>query len=163
LSVMRLLPSSGRIVSGEIVFDGTDVARLPESALRTLRGRRIAIIFQNAQAALNPLIRVGDQIADVYRQHDKLSRRAAWARAVELIRSVAARLNTTLVIISHDIGLVATICNRMAVMYAGVVMESGTTAQIMQHPANPYTAALLEYVDAEPSDRMPFIPGRVVD
>jgi oligopeptide/dipeptide ABC transporter ATP-binding protein len=224
LSVMHLLPTTGRIVSGEIIFDGTDTTRLPESAIRTLRGRRIAIIFQNAQAALNPLIRVGDQIADVYRQHGKLNRSAAWARSVEaleatgipnaaerarnyphefsggmaqrvmialalasspelliadeptsgldvtiqgqvvdLIRSVAGRLNTTLVIISHDIGLLASICNRMAVMYAGVVMESGTTAQIMQHPANPYTEALLEYVEAEPSDRMPFIPGRVVD
>lgn len=224
LSVMRLLPTSGRIVSGQIVFDGEDVTRLPESAIRPLRGRRIAMIFQNAQAALNPLIRVGDQIADVYRQHGRLGRKAAWDKAVEaleatgipnapvrargyphefsggmaqrvmialalasspelliadeptsgldvtiqgqvidLIREVAGRLNTTLIIISHDIALVATICNRLAVMYAGEVMESGTTAQVMPRPANPYTAALMEYVEAEPGDRMPFIPGRVVD
>jgi oligopeptide/dipeptide ABC transporter ATP-binding protein len=224
LSVMRLLPSTGRIVSGQILFDGMDLAPLPESAIRPLRGRRIAMIFQNAHAALNPLIRVGDQIADVYRRHGKLSRKAAWDKAAEaleatgipnaperarnfpheysggmaqramialalasspelliadeptsgldvtiqgqvidLIREVAHRLNTTLIIISHDIGLVSTICDQLAVMYAGVVMESGTTAQIMQHPANPYTAALLRYVEAQPGERMPFIPGRVVD
>jgi peptide/nickel transport system ATP-binding protein len=224
LSVIRLLPASGRIVSGEILFDGSDLTHLPESALQSLRGRRIAMIFQNAQAALNPLIRVGDQIADVYRRHGRLSAKAAWDKAVEaldatgipdapdrarsyphefsggmaqramialalasapelliadeptsgldvtiqgqvidLIREVAHRLNTTLIIISHDIALVAAICNQLAVMYAGVVMESGPTAQIMQRPANPYTAALLEYVEAQPGERMPFIPGRVVD
>ncbi len=224
LSVMRHLPTSGRIISGQIVFDGEDITSLPESAIRPLRGRRMAMIFQNAQAALNPLIRVGDQIADVYQQHGKLNRKAAWDKAVQaleetgipdapirarnyphefsggmaqrvmialalasspelliadeptsgldvtiqdqvvdLIRDVAGRLNTTLIIISHDIGLVATICNRLAVMYAGEVMESGTTTQVMQTPANPYTAALMEYVEAEPGDRMPFIPGRVID
>ena len=224
LSIMRLLPTSGRIIGGQILLDGVDLAKLPESEVRSLRGKRIAMIFQNAHAALNPLVRVGDQIADVYQRHGGLSKQAARSKAIEalaatgipnaperarsyphefsggmaqramialalasspelliadeptsgldvtiqaqvidLIRDVVRRLNTTLIVISHDIGLVSTICNQIAVMYAGVVMESGTTERIMRRSANPYTAALLQCVDTQASERMPFIPGRVID
>jgi oligopeptide/dipeptide ABC transporter ATP-binding protein len=225
LSIMRLLPSTARITGGQMRFDGVDLATLPEPALRAMRGKRLAMIFQNASAALNPLISVGNQIADVYRRHTSLSRRDAWQKAVaaldatgipnaadrarsyphefsggmaqralialtlasapalliadeptsgldvtiqvhviDLIRDVIRRLNTTLIVISHDIGLVSTICNRIAVMYAGYVMESGTVEQITAHPANPYTRALLDCaVTQTPGERMPFIPGRVPD
>jgi oligopeptide/dipeptide ABC transporter ATP-binding protein len=224
LSIIRLLPRSARILNGQIQFKGDDLVKLPEAALRERRGKQIAMIFQNAHAALNPLVRVGDQIADVYQRHDKLSRKAALQKAVEaldatgipnpaqrarsyphefsggmaqramialalasspelliadeptsgldvtiqaqvieLIRDVARRLDTTLIVISHDIGLVARICNRIAIMYAGVIMEGGTTEQVMGRPANPYTVALLKCVQTQPTERMPFIPGRVVD
>lgn len=225
LSIMRLLPSTARITGGQMLFDGLDLAALPEAALRAMRGKKLAMIFQNAAAALNPLISVGNQIADVYRRHGGLSKRDAWQKAVEaldatgipnaadrarsfphefsggmaqralialtlasaptlliadeptsgldvtiqvhvidLIRDVIRRLNTTLIVISHDIGLVATICSRIAVMYAGVVMESGSVQQITTRPANPYTRALLDCAVAQaPGERMPFIPGRVPD
>lgn len=224
LGITRLLPPTARILSGQIMFDGQNLAALPESALKSLRGSRIAMIFQNAHASLNPLIRVGDQIADVYQRHGRLDRRSAWNKAVEaldatgipnaadrarnyphefsggmaqravialalasapelliadeptsgldvtiqaqviaLVREVAQRLHTTLMLISHDIGLMATICDRIAVMYAGVVMEAGSTEQVTQRPANPYTVALLECAETGDSERMPFIPGRVID
>ncbi len=224
LSIIRLLPRTARITAGAVRFKGADLLDLPEAALRERRGRQIAMIFQNAHAALNPLVRVGDQITDVYRRHGKLSREAARQKAVEaleatgipnaaararnyphefsggmaqramialalasspelliadeptsgldvtiqaqvieLIREVVRRLDTTLIVISHDIGLIARICNRLAVMYAGLIMENGTTEQVMERPANPYTVALLNCVETQATDRMPFIPGRVVD
>ncbi len=225
LSVMRLLPTSARVISGQVFLDGTDLLSMPEREASKLRGKKIAMIFQNALTSLNPLIRIGDQIADIYRRNTDQSKREAWEKAIKalevtgipnpadrarnfphefsggmaqrvlialalaseptlliadeptsgldvtiqaqiiaLINEVAQRLNMTLIVISHDIGVVSKICNRIAVMYAGTVMESGTTEQVIRHSANPYTRALIECATGQPEDRrMPYIPGRVVD
>ena len=88
LSILRLLPAAGRVVDGSVRLDGTDLLRLPEDAMRAVRGRRVAMIFQEPQSSLNPVLTVGDQIAEGVRRHQGLSRRAALRRAVELLEAV---------------------------------------------------------------------------
>ena len=88
LSILRLLPAAGRVVDGSVRLDGTDLLRLPEDAMRAVRGRRVAMIFQEPQSSLNPVLTVGDQIAEGVRRHRGLSRRAALRRAVELLEAV---------------------------------------------------------------------------
>ena len=88
LSILRLLPVAGRVVDGSVRLDGTDLLRLPEDAMRAVRGRRVAMIFQEPQSSLNPVLTVGDQIAEGVRRHQGLSRRAALRRAVELLEAV---------------------------------------------------------------------------
>src|SRR6185369_11065693 len=88
LSVMRLVPPPGRIAGGRIVFDGTDILGLPERAMRDLRGARIAMIFQEPMTALNPVLTAGFQIAEALLIHKPISRRQAWARAIELLAEV---------------------------------------------------------------------------
>jgi peptide/nickel transport system ATP-binding protein/oligopeptide transport system ATP-binding protein len=223
-SMLRLLPPTARITEGRILFQDTDLLALNENELRQIRGSQVCMVFQNASAALNPLYPVGQQIADVYRQHNGGSKREAWQRAVEvlaatgiphpedqarnypfeysggmaqramiamalvcspqlliadepttgldvtiqvqvldLIQEVVEKLNATLMLISHDIGLVSVICDRVIVMYAGTVMETGTASQVLEHPANPYTIRLLECFTGTDGEEMPFIPGRVPD
>ena len=223
LALLRLLPPNAHL-SGSIVFRDQELLTLPEADMRRLRGAQIAIIFQHARAALNPLLPVGRQIADVCRRHSGLGRREAWERAVEvlaatgiqqaaarardyphqysggmaqraliamalvceprlliadeptsgldvavqqqvlaLVEQVVARLDATLLLISHDLAVVADSCDHIIVMYAGEVMETGTTAQVLERPANPYTAALLACFEQGDDLRMPFIPGRTPD
>lgn len=224
MTVLRLLPTTARITSGRILFQGKELLALPESEFREIRGSQVCIIFQNATAALNPLYPVGSQIADIYRHHAKISKREAWEKAVEalaatgipdpakrarnfpfeysggmaqramiamalacapqlliadeptsdldvtiqvqvldLILEVVERLHSTLVLVSHDIGLVSAVCDQVVVMYAGTVMEAGAAEQVLLSPANPYTSRLLECFGKIESDTMPFIPGRVPD
>jgi peptide/nickel transport system ATP-binding protein len=85
LSLLRLLPQAGRIMSGSIRFEGRDILRLPEPELRRLRGGAISMIFQEPMTSLNPVLSIGQQIAEVVREHEHLSARAAWARAIELL------------------------------------------------------------------------------
>ncbi|MBE0690014.1 MAG: ABC transporter ATP-binding protein [Anaerolineae bacterium] len=224
LAVLRLLPSTARIKSGEIDYDSRNLLSQSETELRTVRGRKIAMIFQHAMASLNPLYSVGQQIADIYRHHFGGSKQEAWARAVEvldatgipnpqdrardypyqfsggmaqrvlvamalvckptlliadeptsgldvtiqtqvldLIEQVVGELDTTLVLITHDIAVVYTTCDHVIVMYAGSVMESGTIEQVFGKSANPYTIELLKCFEETEADQMPFIPGRVPD
>jgi len=88
LSLLRLLPPAGRIVSGEISFEGEDLLRKSNAEMRRIRGKRIAMILQDPMASLNPLFTVGDQIAEPIRVHDGASRRSAWSRAQELLKAV---------------------------------------------------------------------------
>ena len=207
-AVLGLLDSPPAFVTaGQVRYRGEDVLTLPERARQRLRGRRIAIVFQDALSALNPVFGVGDQIAEMYRVHDRLSRAEARRRAIEMMDRVhipSARqrygdhphqfsggmrqrvmiamalalgpdvliadepttaLDVTvqaqimdllaelqgenhmaLVLITHDLGVAADVADRIAVMYAGRVVESGAVRDLYRHPAHPYTEGLLRSV-----------------
>jgi len=207
LSLLRVLPPAGRIVSGEIRFEGEDLLRKSNAEMRRIRGKRIAMILQDPMASLNPLFTVGDQVAEPIRVHDGASRRSAWSRAQELLKAVriaapetrvreyphqlsggmrqrivgaiaisceprlliadepttsldltiqAQYLNLlrdlqrahhlALIFIPHNLGIVAKMCDQVAVMYGGRLVESGPVARIYNAPAHPYTRALLESI-----------------
>jgi peptide/nickel transport system ATP-binding protein len=210
LAIMRLLPPQAR-VSGEIVFteNGTarNLATLPDDSMRQLRGSRIAMIFQEPMTALNPVMRVGDQIAEAVRAHGSRSRSEAaqlavqamtdvaipepdrrardyphqlsggmrqrvmiamaivnrpqlliadepttaldvtiQAQILELLAELRARFGLAMLFISHDLAVVSQVAARVAVMYAGSVVELGTKDAIFQVPAHPYTRGLLHAV-----------------
>ena len=222
-AIMHLLPTVANIDKGKIRFDGEDITHAPEPTMKSLRGRRMAMVFQNAHKSLNPIISVGKQIADVYRQHFGGSKKVAWARAVEalkatgipdpynrsrlypyeysggmaqramiamalackpdlliadeptsgldvtiqiqvldLIKRVTQETGAALLMITHDINIIKGMCERIVVMYSGMVMEIGTLEEIMKKPANPYTAALLA-CSISNLDGFKFIPGRAPD
>jgi oligopeptide/dipeptide ABC transporter ATP-binding protein len=209
-SVMRLFGgAAAEIAKGRILFEGIDLARLEERALEDLRGSRIAMIFQDPMAALNPTMRIGEQIAEGLVRHQRLGRRQALKEAAALLTSVgvtsaARRLDSyphefsggmrqrvliaialacrprlliadepttaldvtiqdqilklilrlrretgmAVLLVTHDLGVVAQTCDRVAVMYAGKIVESGETAQLFRRPAHPYTVALLDALPA---------------
>ncbi len=203
LSIMRLLPEAGRIVGGEVGLDGVDLLGLPEAAMRSVRGRRIAMIFQEPSTALNPVLSVGRQIVEVIERHTDLSPEKAKRKAIELLRSVGiadaerrfeqypfelsgglkqramiagalavdpevliadepttaldvtiqaqilellARLlrerGMALLLITHDLGIVAKMAQRVAVMYAGEIVEVGERESFMRAPQHPYSQKL---------------------
>jgi peptide/nickel transport system ATP-binding protein len=224
LSIMRLLPDAGRVVSGEIRMDGADLLALPETAMRTVRGRRIAMIFQEPGTSLNPVMTVGDQIVEVLERHTDLSGQAARRRALELLESVgmpdsqrrldeypfqmsggmkqramiavALACNPSLLIadepttaldvtiqaqvlellrdlqretqmsvllITHDLGVVAQMAHRVAVMYAGEIVELAPAPAFFARPAHPYSQKLFKAVPgvAGRNRNLAVIPGTV--
>jgi oligopeptide/dipeptide ABC transporter ATP-binding protein len=228
LSIMRLVASPpGRVVSGEIFFDGIDLLRLSGDEMRSLRGRDISMIFQEPMTSLNPVLRVGDQIAEVITLHQRLSRKDALDRAVEMLRLVGLpsfekrirdyphqmsggmrqrvmiamalscnprlmladepttaldvtiqaqilELLTTLkretgisvIIITHDLGVVAEAAQFVAVMYAGRIVEYASADDIFSSPLHPYTMGLMRSrpcVDKDygRDDHLDAIPGAV--
>lgn len=202
LSVLRLLPEiTGRIPQGEIFFDGVDLLKESEASMRTIRGNRIAMIFQNPLTSLNPVFTVGDQIAVAYRLHQKMSPQDALEKAKEMLEvvgipgerakeyphqfsggmrqrvGIAAALacnpelliadepttaldvtiqaqvlslmenlqqtyGMSMIMITHNLGIVAETCQKVAIMYAGQIVESGTVEKIFQSPKHPYTIGL---------------------
>ncbi len=204
-SIMGLVSRPGRIVAGQILLSGRDLAALDEEALRTVRGRDLAIIFQEPSTSLNPLMTVGRQVAEAILEHEpETPYEAAMERVVErfrlvgipapelrvheyphqlsggmrqrvmiamalacgpallladepttaldvtvqaqvlnLIDNLKARFGMAVVLITHDLGIVADYANRVAVMYAGRKVEEGPTVTILTRPAHPYTQALL--------------------
>ncbi|WP_207553484.1 ABC transporter ATP-binding protein [Teichococcus deserti] len=225
-SILRLVEAAGgRIDAGRVSFEGEDLLSLSPARLRALRGGRIGMIFQEPLSALNPVQRIGDQIAEAVRLHRPLSRRAAWGRAVELLslvqipapglrardyphqlsggqrqRAMIAmalacdpalliadepttaldvitqaqilsllaelrdRLGMALLLITHDLGVVAGVADRIVVLYAGQVVEQGPVAEIFAAPAHPYTRGLLDAVRLDtltPGTALPEIPGLV--
>ncbi len=217
LAIMRLLPPQAR-VSGEICFsdNGTecDLARLPDEEMRRLRGSRIAMIFQEPMTALNPVMRVGDQIAEAVLAHHRLPRNDAWQRAVDAMNNVAiaeperrahdyphqlsggmrqrvmiamaivnrpqlliadepttaldvtiqaqilellaglrVKFGLAMLFISHDLAVVSQVADRVAVMYAGNLVELGGKRDIFQAAAHPYTRGLLHAVPDLKTDR----------
>src|SRR3954470_15870389 len=221
LAVMRLLPKpAGRIEGGSIKFDGIDLVGLPESDMRELRGRDIAMIFQDPMTSLNSVLTVEEQMVETIRAHRKVSRQDARARAIELLGMVGMaqpeqrlgsfphmfsggmrqrvmiamalalepklmiadepttaldvtiqaqvleilhRLTTdtgtALILITHDLGVVAGMTQRILVMYAGFVVEAATTAALFARPAHPYTVGLLHSIprldEIEPTTLIP--------
>ena len=218
LALMRLLPYQAR-VSGEIIFAGGNggpdsLLELPDENLRLLRGSRIAMIFQEPMTALNPVMRVGDQIAEAILAHDQVSKSEAWQRAVEGMKDVAipdaerrardyphqlsggmrqrvmiamaivnrpelliadepttaldvtiqaqildlladlrAKFRLAMLFISHDLAVVSQVADRVAVMYAGSLVELASKSDIFQAPAHPYTRGLLRAVPTLNTDR----------
>ena len=221
-SLLGLVDPPGRIAGGSIRFDGRDLVGLPPEAMRALRGRRIAMIFQDPQATLNPVLTIGAQMALAVRAHDRVSRRAALARAAAVlarvgipdaarrlgayphefsggmrqrvaiatallhgpdlivadepttaldvsiqaqilheVKALAAETGTALIWISHDLATVSAIADRVLVMYAGRIVESGPVGAVLGAPLHPYTRGLLDSLPAmaEPGHRLRQIPG----
>jgi peptide/nickel transport system ATP-binding protein len=207
LSLMRLVPPPGRVVAGEVLLEGRELLALPEREMRRLRGPGMAMIFQEPMTSLNPVLRVGSQIAEAVRIHGGVGRRAAWDRAVELLgevgipepatrardyphqlsggmrqrvmiamaiinrpqlliadepttaldvtiqaqildllASLRSKFGLAMLFISHDLAVVSQVADRVAVMYAGNMVELGAKREIFHAPAHPYTRGLLHAV-----------------
>jgi peptide/nickel transport system ATP-binding protein len=221
-SLIGLVDPPGRIVGGSISFDGQELVGLAPAAMRRLRGRRIAMVFQDPAATLNPVLTIGAQMALAVRAHEAVSERAARAKAAATLTRVgipdaAARLDayphefsggmrqrvaiatallhgpdliiadepttaldvsiqaqilaemkqlakqsgTALIWISHDLATVSSLADRVLVMYAGRIVESGPVAAVLRAPIHPYTRGLLESLPAaaRPGDKLNQIPG----
>jgi len=224
MSVLRLLPPNARYRRGEIIFDGQDLLKTDEPGLQRVRGRRIGMVFQEPMTALNPVLPVGRQVAEVIEHHSRVSRRQADRRAIEVLAGVAlpdprrvaglyphelsggmrqrvmiavalagepeliiadeptTALDVTIqaqildllkllvrergvavMMITHDFGVVAAIADRVAVMYAGRVVERGPMRQVLSAARHPYTQALLKCLTSvrERHTRLAVIPGMV--
>ena len=202
LSIMQLVPDPpGKIMSGEILYEGENLITMPEAKKREFRGNKISMIFQDPMTALNPVISVGDQISEVIRLHEKISRKDAEVKAIQmlemvgipgeryddyphqfsggmkqrvviaialacnpelliadepttaldvtiqeqvldLIENLKKEFNTTLILITHDLGVVAEVCEKAAIMYAGEIVEYGTLEHIYNNTKHPYTIGL---------------------
>jgi oligopeptide/dipeptide ABC transporter ATP-binding protein len=224
LSVMGLVDEPGRVVGGDLTFDGQDLRAATPEELRALRGRRIAMIFQQPISSLNPSYRVGFQISEVYEVHEGAKRSVGLERAremlakvgipdakarsraypheisggqaqrvmigmalaghpdlliadepttaldvtiqaqiLDLMRDLQAEVGMAIVLITHDLGIVAELCDRVAVMYAGQIVEETDTRTLFREPLHPYTQGLIGSVPVigQRRDRLEVIPGRV--
>lgn len=224
-SIMRLVEEPGRIISGEIWFEGQDLLQLKESQMRNIRGNRIAMVFQDPSTYLNPSFTIGNQIGEVIRLHQGLRgkhlrqriletldmvrmpdparvvnqyphqlsggmrQRCLIATAVacnpllliadepttaldvtvqaailELLSDLRRETQGALLLITHNLGVVAEICDRVAVMYSGDIVEIAPTIEIFGQPQHPYTRALLESVPKlhqDPAEDLATISGRL--
>ena len=249
LSILRLISSPGRIVDGLVHFNGTDLLKTPEKALRDIRGSRIAMVFQDPLTSLNPVLTIGDQIVETIREHrrtnpasflgtppetegggvrKRISKKEAWAEALSLLRQVNMTLperrlrqypfelsggmrqramiamafscrpelliadepttaldvtvqaqildlmdtlrkdyGTSVILITHDLGIVAERCDDVAVMYAGQIVEFAPAADLFASPQHPYTRALLaslpDWRRPRTVDPLPALPGHPPD
>jgi peptide/nickel transport system ATP-binding protein len=221
-SILGLVDPPGRVVSGRILFQGKDIANLPTRDMRTIRGRRIAMIFQDPMMTLNPVLSIETQMVETVQAHEKVSRREARERARDTlgmvgipspeerlsayphqfsggmrqrvaiaiallhrpeliiadepttaldvtiqsqilaqIQTLSRELGMSLIWISHDLGVVAGLADRIAVMYAGRIVETGLTDDVLDRPVHPYTIGLLQSVPANVPRGAPLraIPG----
>ncbi|MBI5178427.1 MAG: ABC transporter ATP-binding protein [Nitrospinae bacterium] len=229
LAILRLIPEPpGKITGGRILFEGKDILTLPPDELRTIRGNRIAMIFQEPMTALNPVFTIGSQIGEVFQIHQGANKKEARERAIEMLRRVnipdpekrvddyphqlsggmrqramiamalacnpavliadepttaldvtiqaqildlmdelKEKTGTSIILITHDLGVVAQHAQRVAVMYAGKIVETTTVSQIFANPLHPYTIGLMESIPAitdeegAPPKRLKEIPGIV--
>jgi oligopeptide/dipeptide ABC transporter ATP-binding protein len=220
-SIMGMLPGNGRITKGSIRLKDMDLAQLPAKAWPSIRGKRIALVMQDPFTSLNPMMRVGDQIAEALMLHQGMSRSKATAEAIKLldhvgvpgpersarkyphqmsggqrqrvviaiafackpevliadepttaldvtlqaqilrlIRDLQAEEGTAVMLISHDIGVIGALASRMAVFYAGRVVEDGSAEQVLRSPAHPYTRALLSALPKVGQKELASIPGQ---
>jgi peptide/nickel transport system ATP-binding protein len=223
LSILRLIPwPPGKIVSGSVIFEGEDLIKKTEEEMRKVRGRKISMIFQEPRTSMNPVIRIGHQMAEVIMLHQGLSKVKAIHKAVEmleqvhiaeagrvinryphemsggmlqrvmiamelsckpmllladepttaldvtlqaqilrLIKELQQKLNTAILFITHDLGIVAQICDRAVVMYAGNSVESAPVEDLFGKPLHPYTQGLLGAVPRldEIQEELAIIPG----
>ena len=226
-SILQLLPSPpGKIVSGEIWFEGENILAKNENEMRNIRGKTISMIFQDPMTALNPVFTVGDQIVTVIRFHQHVGKKKARARAVDmlslvglsdpaatlkkyphemsggmsqrvmiamalscrpslliadepttaldvtvqaqildLMKSLKKEIDTSIMLITHDLGVIAKMCENVAVMYAGRIVEYGSLRHIFKNPGHPYTQGLLSSTLklGEKKDRLEIIEGNVPD
>jgi peptide/nickel transport system ATP-binding protein/oligopeptide transport system ATP-binding protein len=208
LSILRLVPVPGRIVEGSIVFEGKDLLRMDTDSMRAIRGSKISMIFQDPLTSLNPVIKIGEQIAEAIREKREMvepseaMRKALemmelvgipdahlrmnsypfqlsggmrqrvmiamalslnpalliadepttnldvtiQAQILDLMRTIQRKMNTSVLLITHNLAIVAWLCDEICVMYAGNIMERGDTKQIFEDPQHPYTIALMRTI-----------------
>lgn len=227
LSIMGLLQYPGRVVDGEILLNGEDILTYSKDQMRRVRGKEIAMIFQDPMTSLNPVYTIGNQVMEMILEHEKMTKREARARAIEmlklvgipaaekridsyphefsggmrqrvmialalscnpklliadepttaldvtiqaqilnLIKKLNRQFGMTTMLITHDLGVVATVCDKVAVMYGGLIMEYGTVDEIFYHPRHPYTMGLLgsiPHVDGGEKRRLIPIDGTPPD
>lgn len=226
MSVVRLLPQpSGKILGGEIHFKGEDLLHASDKRMRNVRGGEIGVIFQEPMSALNPVHRIGRQVAEVFRVHKKMSKKDAWDAATEMLAllkipapekrmmdyphhlsggmrqrvvialALACRpdlliadepttaldvtvqaqildllgnfqkeMGMSVMLITHDLGVIAESCDEVVVMYAGRVVESAPVEELFENPLHAYTKALLSSIptlDTPPKSKLNTIPGTV--
>lgn len=224
LSIMRLISRPGKIVSGQILFEGKDLVAASEEEMIQVRGNRVSMIFQQPQTALNPVFKVGDQIAEVLSIHQNMGKEQGRERAVELLkmvgipdparraesyphelsggqaqrvmiamalacvpdlliadepttaldvtiqaqildlmRNLRQNIGTAIILITHDLGVVAEMAERVAVMYAGYIVEQADVQNLFETPLHPYTQGLIGSIPilGKLKDRLEVIPGSV--
>jgi oligopeptide/dipeptide ABC transporter ATP-binding protein len=211
-------------VEGQIIFEGRDLVQLSENEMVDIRGNRISMIFQQPQTSLNPVFKIGDQVAEVLRIHQHMDKAQAWEKAVDLLRLVGipdpqkkahayphemsggqaqrvmiamalamnpqlliadepttaldvtiqaqildlmrdlrSELNTAVILITHDLGVIAEMADNVAVMYAGRIVEQADVTTLFARPLHPYTQGLIESIPVlgRVKDRLEVIPGSV--
>jgi peptide/nickel transport system ATP-binding protein/oligopeptide transport system ATP-binding protein len=228
LSILRLIPDPpGKIVAGSILFEGINLLELSEKEMRKIRGNKISMIFQEPLTSLNPVFRVGDQIAEVIKLHQQLNKKEAWRKSIEMLKLVGIsspekrikdyphqlsggmrqramiamalschpqlliadepttaldvtiqaqildlinvlkdELGMALLLITHDLGVVAETAKTVAVMYAGKIVEYADVKELFRNPLHPYTQGLLHSLpringDGKEKPRLEAIPGTV--
>jgi peptide/nickel transport system ATP-binding protein len=221
LSIIKLLPSNGKILDGKIIFDGIDLISLPEEILRkNIRWKRISIVFQGAMNALNPVYTVGDQIMEAILTHEDISNEEAKERVIKLfelvgidpsrinnypfefsggmkqramiamalacnpdivitdepttaldvivqaqvlklLKKLKEELNLSLIMISHDLSVIAETCNKVAIMYAGKIVEMADVVRLFKNPLHPYSQGLMNSFPSlkGPRKKLISIPG----
>jgi oligopeptide/dipeptide ABC transporter ATP-binding protein len=214
LSILRLVQEPGRIVGGQILFRNSDIVAMSDEEVREIRGKDIAMIFQDPLSSLNPVLTVGFQIEEAIEAHRKVPKKSVLGQAIdllkqvripaaesrvhdyphqfsggmrqramiamglanapsiliadepttaldvtvqaqilELLRDLNRDLKTSIILITHNMGVVASLCTRVLVMYAGRIVESGPVDQIFKSPQHPYTWSLLQSIPRLDSDR----------
>jgi oligopeptide/dipeptide ABC transporter ATP-binding protein len=224
LSIMRLIGQPGKVVDGEVLFNGTNLLEIPEAEMVKVRGNSISMIFQQPQSALNPVFRAGEQIGEVLNIHQELGKEAGRKRAIELLkmvgipeperraesyphelsggqaqrvmiamalacvpdlliadepttaldvtiqaqildlmRSLRENIGTAIILITHDLGVIAEMAERVAVMYAGQVVEQTDVKTLFKEPLHPYTLGLIGSIPVlgQIKEKLDVIPGTV--
>lgn len=227
LSIIKLIDYPGKIKEGQIIFNGEDITNLSDSKMSNIRGNNIAMIFQDPMTSLNPVFRIRDQMVEVIRRHQKISRKQAIQKAIsmldlvgipepegrfksyphefsggmrqrvmiatalscnpqlliadepttaldvtiqaqilDIMRDISEKLGTSIILITHDLGVIAETCDDVIVMYGGMPMEKGPVLDIFENPQHPYTIGLLKSVprmDSKEKGRLKPIPGSPPD
>jgi len=223
-SIMRLIVRPGKIVSGEINFEGRNLLDISESEMVNMRGARMSMIFQQPQTSLNPVFKVGDQVAEVFQIHRNVGKQEAWEKSIDLLRLVGIpdaekkahayphemsggqaqrvmiamalalnprlliadepttaldvtiqaqildlmrglrkNMDTAVILITHDLGVIAEMADRVAVMYAGRIVEQTDVKRLFAKPLHPYTQGLIASIPVlgKVTRRLETIPGIV--
>jgi oligopeptide/dipeptide ABC transporter ATP-binding protein len=224
LSIMRLIGIPGKVVEGTIMFEGRNLLELSESEMVHMRGNRMSMIFQQPQSSLNPVFKIGDQVAEVLQIHQNMGKEESWNKAVELLRLVGipdpeskahsfphevsggqaqrvmiamalalnpqlliadepttaldvtiqaqildlmrdlrTRMDTAVILITHDLGVISEMADRVAVMYAGRIVEQTDIRTLFAHPVHPYTQGLMASIPVlgTVKETLDVIPGSV--
>ena len=224
LSIMRLIGVPGKVVEGEIFFEGRNLLELSEGEMVHMRGNRMSMVFQQPQSSLNPVFKVGDQVAEVMQIHQNMGKEESWNKAVELLRLVGipdteskahafphemsggqaqrvmiamalalnpqlliadepttaldvtiqaqildllrdlrTRMDTAVILITHDLGVISEMADRVAVMYAGRIVEQAGIRTLFKNPVHPYTQGLMASIPVlgTVKETLDVIPGSV--
>jgi oligopeptide/dipeptide ABC transporter ATP-binding protein len=224
LSIMRLIGIPGKVVEGEIIFEGRNLLELSESEMVHMRGNRMSMIFQQPQSSLNPVFKIGDQVAEVLQIHQNMGKEESWNKAVELLhlvgipdpeskahsfphevsggqaqrvmiamalalnpqlliadepttaldvtiqaqildlmRDLRTRMDTAVILITHDLGVISEMADRVAVMYAGRIVEQADIRTLFKKPVHPYTQGLMDSIPVlgTVKEVLDVIPGSV--